>query len=453
MFRPLIATLCLVVATTSVHAQLADADAAAQPPAPQAEGQSATETQTEVAEARPNAPPLTLEDALAVAELNHPLLRSARADTDAASGALMQAGARPNPELSLLQEGLSGRERTSTALLNQTIELGGKRTARLDAAASRREASLAELDARTAALQADVISAFYGLLAAQRQLQVAEEAAQVAERSATIARKRVQAGKVPPVEATKAQVAVSAAHIEASGARRQVAIAHERLATATGGGLPPERIARGDLDAVPTLEPLPQLLQRAESGPALRVAHAQTSRAQAAIAVEQSRRIPDLTISAGVKRITTSGAPINQAVIGVSIPLPLFDTNRGALLEATHLASKASADEANARARARLDLAQAYADYETAAYDANRLRTEVLPAARDALDATSRGYELGKFALLDVLDTQRTLFQGRSQYVAALANAHRAYAELARLTGASPARAAAASANSSSFAP
>jgi cobalt-zinc-cadmium efflux system outer membrane protein len=42
--------------------------------------------------------------------------------------------------------------------------------------------------------------------------------------------------------------------------------------------------------------------------------------------------------------------------------------------------------------------------------------------------------------LLDVLDAQRTLFQGRSQYVAALANAHRAYAELNRLTGSSPAR-------------
>jgi len=426
MIKPFIATVYLVAAATAAHAQQLITQ---QPHA----GAMATLAQS-------SAPPLTLDEALALAELNNPLLRSARADTDASSGALMQAGARPNPQLSLLQEGLSGAERTSTALLNQTIELGGKRAARLDAASYRRAASLAALDARAAALQADVIAAFYGLLAAQRQLQFAEQATALAERSAGIAHKRVQAGKVPPVEATKAQVAVSAAQIEQATARRQVTVAQETLANAMGGAVPRERIAGGDLDHIPPVEPLPQLLQRADSAPALRAAHAQTSRAQALIAVEQAKRIPDITVSAGMKRIATASAPINQAVIGISIPLPLFDSNRGALLEATHQAAKASADEDNERARVRLDLAQTYANYENAADEARRLRTDVLPAARDALEASSRGYELGRFALLDVLDAQRTLFQGRSQYVAALANAHRAYAELNRLTGSSPAR-------------
>ncbi|GAB2894964.1 TolC family protein [Paraburkholderia jirisanensis] len=426
MTKPFIATFYLVAAATSAYAQQAIA---------QREDPNAIATV-----AQSNAPPLTLDEALALAELNNPLLRSARADTDASSGALVQAGARPNPQLSLLQEGLSGAERTSTALLNQTIELGGKRAARVDAASYRRAASIAALDARAAGLQADVIAAFYGLLAAQRQRQFAEEATGLAERSARIAHKRVQAGKVPPVEATKAQVAVSAAQIEEASARRQVSIAQETLANAMGGAVPRERIAGGDLDRVPPVGPLPQLLQRADSGPALRAAHAQTSRAQALIAVERAKRIPDLTVSAGMKRIATAGSPLNQAVIGISIPLPLFDTNRGALLEATHQAAKASADEDSERARVRLDLAQTYANYENAADEARRLRTDVLPAARDALETTSRGYELGRFALLDVLDAQRTLFQSRSQYVAALANAHRAYAELNRITGSAPAR-------------
>jgi cobalt-zinc-cadmium efflux system outer membrane protein len=42
---------------------------------------------------------------------------------------------------------------------------------------------------------------------------------------------------------------------------------------------------------------------------------------------------------------------------------------------------------------------------------------------------------LGKFSFLDVLDAQRTLFQGQSQYVQALTDAHRAYADLSRLSG------------------
>ena len=77
---------------------------------------------------------MTLADALSVAARNNPALRGARADVDASAGALMQAGARPNPEVSFLQEGFRRAERTSTALINQTIELGGKRSARLDVA-------------------------------------------------------------------------------------------------------------------------------------------------------------------------------------------------------------------------------------------------------------------------------------------------------------------------------
>ena len=82
-----------------------------------------------------------------------------------------------------------------------------------------------------------------------------------------------------------------------------------------------------------------------------------------------------------------------------------------------------------------LELTQAYANYERSNLEARRLKTDVLPAAREALDAMSRGYELGKFAFLDVLDAQRTLFQGQSQYVQALADAHFAYADIGRIVG------------------
>ena len=48
---------------------------------------------------------------------------------------------------------------------------------------------------------------------------------------------------------------------------------------------------------------------------------------------------------------------------------------------------------------------------------------------------TSKGYELGRFGFLEVLDAQRTLFQNRFFYVRALANHHRLVNEIERLTG------------------
>ncbi|AOR71885.1 RND transporter [Burkholderia stabilis] len=385
-------------------------------------------------EALPSAS-LTLPDALAVAARNNPALRGARADVDASAGALMQAGARPNPEVSFLQEGFRRAERTSTALINQTIELGGKRSARLDVASYGREAANASLDEQGAVVRADVIAAFYGLLAAQRQLQVTEESAAIAARSADLAGRRAQAGKVSPVEATKAQVAAAGVQIEVVTARGRVEVAREKLNTVMGEVRGDRLAVLGDLEAVPPVEPLPALTAQLDDAPLARIARAEMLRSNAAVSLERARRIPDVTISAGVKRVTTGGVPDNQAVVGVSIPIPLFNTNKGALLEATHKAERANADLDRERTRLRLELTQAYANFEAAAQEAQRLKADILPAARLALDAMSRGYELGKFSFLDVLDAQRTLFQGQSQYVRALAGAHTARADIGRLVG------------------
>ncbi|HIH2651178.1 TPA: TolC family protein, partial [Burkholderia cenocepacia] len=317
---------------------------------------------------------LTLSDALAVAARNNPALRGARADVDASAGALMQAGARPNPEVSFLQEGFSRAERTSTALINQTIELGGKRRARLDVASYGREAASASLDDQGAAVRADVIAAFYGLLAAQRQLQVTEESAAIAARSADLAGRRAQAGKVSPVEATKAQVAAAGVQIEVVTARGRVEVAREKLNAVMGEARNDRLAVLGDLETVPPVEPLSALTAQLDDAPLARVARAEMLRSNAAISLERARRIPDVTVSAGVKRVTTGGVPDNQAVVGVSIPIPLFNTNKGALLEATHKAERANADLDRERTRLRLELTQAYANFEAAEQEAQRLK-------------------------------------------------------------------------------
>ena len=57
------------------------------------------------------------------------------------------------------------------------------------------------------------------------------------------------------------------------------------------------------------------------------------------------------------------------------------------------------------------------------------------PGAESAFDAATKGYGLGKFSFLDVLDAQRTLFQSRSQYLRALADYQRGVSEIERLIG------------------
>jgi cobalt-zinc-cadmium efflux system outer membrane protein len=149
--------------------------------------------------------------------------------------------------------------------------------------------------------------------------------------------------------------------------------------------------------------------------------------------VEKSRRIPDVTVSMGVKKNGETGS--NQAVVGLSIPFPMFDRNQGNILEALRRTDKARDELAATEIRLDGELAQAYERLSTARQEAEALQRDILPGAQSAYDAATTGFEFGKFNFLDVLDAQRTLLQARSQYLRTLSEAHNAAAEIDRILG------------------
>lgn len=70
-----------------------------------------------------------------------------------------------------------------------------------------------------------------------------------------------------------------------------------------------------------------------------------------------------------------------------------------------------------------------------AAIEIESFKTTILPSAQKAVDSTVRGFEMGKFGFIDVLDAQRTLIQGRLQYLQALEIASQSWSELERIYG------------------
>ena len=63
------------------------------------------------------------------------------------------------------------------------------------------------------------------------------------------------------------------------------------------------------------------------------------------------------------------------------------------------------------------------------------IKAEILPGAQKAFDGINEGYRFGKFGYLDVLDSQKTFFQAKRQYLDSLANYHIAVADIERLIG------------------
>lgn len=115
------------------------------------------------------------------------------------------------------------------------------------------------------------------------------------------------AGKVPPLEATRAQVAQASARLELDQARSSILVAQQRLAALWGGSAVEAGQAAGDFvntATPPAAEHIDALLEQA---PAMLGARYALDQSRAASDLERARRVQDPTLSLGVKR-TGSGA-------------------------------------------------------------------------------------------------------------------------------------------------
>ena len=395
---------------------------------------------------------LTLRDAVNLALLRNPELASFAKEMRALEGATLQAGLLRNPELSVNVENpgnikkLSGDinsqdsvaqevvQQLTTIRIGQLIELGGKRAARVGAARLNEELAARDYESRRVEIIARVANVFTEVLAGQERLKLAEETRQLAQNVVDTVVLRVQAGKVPPIEETRAKVGLSTARIEFEQAQRDLISARKRLALLWDSAVPQFAKALGTLETSIAPPDFQTLQNRVLENPMALRAMKNIEHRKALLEVEQTRRIPNLTLNAGAVHHAQLGG--TTAVASVMIPLPLFDRNQGNLKEAYQRVDKAVDEQVATDIRLRTELAQSYEMMSAVWNEINILRDEILPGARSAFNVMRRGYELGKFGLLELLDAQRVLFQNQLLYVRALANYQRLINDIERLIAA-----------------
>jgi cobalt-zinc-cadmium efflux system outer membrane protein len=364
---------------------------------------------------------------------------------------MLQASRYPNPVVGVLAEDIGAPapqnsvarnaqpiQPQTTAQFEQQIELGGKRSARRNLAARSRDLAAWDYEAARIDVLTRVTRDFIDVQAAQEMVTLTAQTTELVSQVQQSVGARVAAGVVSPIEETRANVALAVVRVESSKAARLLQSSRQRLAANWGGT--EARFARvvGSLDSgasLPTVLPtLDQLTTRLEQTPELARWATEILQREAAVSIELARRLPDLTLTAGVRRFTLLHS--NAFVVGASLPLPLFDRNGGAIAEARSLVAKSYEERRAAEASVAGRLAELYGALATARDDVTALRTIVLPGSRQTFDAITEGYRAGKFGFLDVLDAQRTLISAGVQYLRALSEYHKAVADVERLIGA-----------------
>lgn len=352
------------------------------------------------------------------------------------------------------------REAEVTVSLSQTIEVGGKRAKRLRLARRERDLATWDYEAARADVIAETVSAFLAVLGAQERLQLANELLVSSADTEKAIAVRVNAGKVSPLELNRASIALANERIAVSDAEHRLAAARARLVSMWGGREANFTNVAGTLGAVYPIPPIATLIDAIGANPDVaRWADEITAR-EAQFELARAKRLPDPTVwlgisSAGLPERDSTAVTLNRGSgvnvarnqshfedtreerleFGVRWPLPIFNRNQGAAEEARHLASKAAAQRRAAESRVFADLSGAYESLAAASARTDTLQQDVLPQAEEAHTKTLRGYEAGKFELLNVLDAQRALFRARNDYLDALSAFHQYAVQVERLSG------------------
>lgn len=377
-----------------------------------------------------SAEPVSLSDALARGQEASPRIARAKAELKAAEGRATQAGVRPNPTISAEVENFSGTgpyrtfgQTETTVAVSQPFELGGKRRARKAVAAAERELARISLRSAEADLSYDIIVAHAELRAAEDRAVLSQSVLARAVELARIAETLVDVGRDPPLTKLRADALLAEAKAESLKTMAQLMSARQKLALFIGSDDPELSAVRQDILSLPALAADAQSLDE-------RLAAAGRDAVSARVRLAQAEGVPDITASGGVRNFRESKD--TAFIVGVSIPLPVFNRNRGNID-----AARAEGEAAEAQlAQARLDTRFSRRDAELMLSAANERVSALsgvgLYQASEAARVAEIGYQQGKFTLIELIDAQEALTSANLKLIEAELDRARALAALGR---------------------
>jgi cobalt-zinc-cadmium efflux system outer membrane protein len=389
---------------------------------------------------------VTLAEAEAAALANGSRVRIAAADAAAARAAVTTARAYPNPTLGAVYS-RSAPQYHLTA--EQPLELPWLRSARVSAAQAGALGAGYRLAIERAAVRYAVDSLYVEAVAARELAALSARTAAEGAELVRVARVRRDAGDASDLDVELALVS--------QGGLENAALTDSLEAVAAVLDL---QAAMGLPSATPTIVPAESLRALADGVAAAPVAslaagqgtaggtaplgtaaaEADVARETAALAQAAAGRWAAPSVMGGVEWHDPSGGePGYLPTFGVSLPLPLWDRNRGPVGEARAALDRANA--ALAAARREGEAALAAAERNRAAARVRMERDQALLAHADRVVAlTTQGYREGAFPITTVIDAQRTAREALRQSIVDLAalRAAESAAALARTVGSAP---------------
>lgn len=392
------------------------------------------------AQQAPSPPVLGLQGAIIRSLQSNPDLKAFAYELEAQSGHVQQAGARPNPQVSLLVENALGTgARSGFDSAETTLSLGfliehGARQRRMDAAQAGSQLLDVETTVRRLDVAAEATRRYLAILAGQEELAELNRSVQLAEETLSAVQVRVKAAKSPEAEEARAYAQIAQFRLERGHVEHQLATAKRRLAALWGDRVPDFTSAEGALLKLPRLEAYERFVERLERNPEFAMLLSERRLREAQLRLAETTRRPAWQVTAGVRRFEDQSD--HALVVGLTVPLPVRAQTEGAIATARAQAAQVDAKQEALRAQLDAELFAIYQELRHAHSEAEVLRNDVLPRMEIAVEQSRYAYERGRYGYIEWVAAQRELLEQRRALLGAAANVHRFRIEIERLTGA-----------------
>lgn len=382
---------------------------------------------------------LSLKNAFIYTLKDNPSLKSFSWNLRAKEAAILQAKLPPNPELSVDMEDSLGsgiyrgaKNMQLSFVISQAIEIGGKRGARIKQARALADIALWDFELKKLTLYGEVASRFIDVIVAQENYKRIVQLEKLTKQMIEAIDHRLKAGKISQLTADRAQNMAALVEINLERAKRSLEARRIILSSLWGCQKPCFSQAIGflKLSSYPSFQ---QLQVKLDQNPKLLRWANLIRLEQAKLAIKKSKAFGNLNISAGYRYFNSTED--SAFLFGLSMPLPLFNRNQGAIEEAEANVKKSRADRNVAKRKITERIARLYNDMVINHNQAKLLQEKLVPNAEKTFSKIKESFSLGRSTFMDLLDSQRTLYSIKGRLLDSLSQYHKRKIELEVLIG------------------
>lgn len=379
---------------------------------------------------------VTLKEAMDAAT-GHPILRVSEMQVDAAAGELREQGSYAyNPELTMepqrrhLNGGGSSNDYYVT--LAQGVELGGKQGYRRQSARAALEAEKLEFEAERQRVRLNAARALVALYFSGRELLWRNQQADRLRKLHQAITRQLELGEANQLDLNLVQASLTQAVQAEAEAEQAHAVNMSACLLATGAaggaGKVEAELPRLETGREPLSDPVGIALNARPEIAAKRQRLAQFS---AAGDLARANRVPDVTV--GLTAGRESGDRLYS--LGVTVPIPVFNSHDGAYRAALSRASAQQTELEWLQQRIRLEVQEAVYNHQIAMRAVAAVRKEETDASMDNIALARTAFDAGELNIEELVVHINQILESRINSAAVLKQGWMARIRLAEVLG------------------